>query len=237
MKTVPQNSYFWLGVSLFMLFFIISLLVLLYLSMRKEIRQIHMLQSDRVYPPRRNTLKEENHDFEDNKNRESGENENTNQSENAENLNEFGFRMNDNLNSLNLPRPLNMFSLSPRDVYMRDRAVLQDPLYPPLNRSSLSPHDSYRLVGYLVSEESHDDSWQLFGRKINNTRSEFYIRPTNANVDMKIPIQDSDFIKPSSRLRDIDNLPEVTHIDNPILGSTSYKVVTNPNADFSSLYF
>lgn len=146
------------------------------------------------------------------------------------------YMMNSALDPSYLPRPLNMIPLSYDAVRMRDRAVVDDPLYPPLNRNSLSPHDSYRMVGYLVGEESKDDVWQLFGRQVNNTRSQFYVRPTDRNIDMKIPLQDEDFRNPRFRLRDIDNLPEVTSIDNPIFTSSSYRIFSNPNSDFNSLY-
>lgn len=149
----------------------------------------------------------------------------------------FDTRMNENLNSQYLPRPLNMIPISSQQMYNRDRAVIDDPLYPPLNRNSLQPHDNYRMVGYLVSEESQEDSWQLYGRQMNNNKSEFYVRPTNRNIEMKVPIQDSDFRRPSDRLRDIDNLPERTSIDNPLFNSSSYKVVTNPNTNYNSYYF
>lgn len=149
----------------------------------------------------------------------------------------FNTRMNENLNSQYLPRPLNMIPISVQHMYNRDRAVIDDPLYPPLNRNSLQPHDTYRMIGYLVGEESQEDSWQLYGRQINNNKSEFYVRPTNRNIEMKIPIQDSDFRRPSDRLRDIDNLPERTSIDNPLFNSPSYKVVTNPNTNYNSYYF
>lgn len=136
-----------------------------------------------------------------------------------------------------LPIPLNMIPISARGMYLRDRAVVEDPLYPPLNRNSLEPHDNYRMVGYLVSEESQEDSWQLFGRKTNSNRAEFYVRPTNKNLEMKIPIQESDFRRPEHRLRDIDNLPETTSINNPLFNSDTYKVVVNPNTNYESLYF
>lgn len=194
----------------------------------------------------------------DNENENENENENVSESENAnENANESQGKeknknnkgkethmsnsswgsMNDHLGPQFLPPPLNMVSISPHAMYARDRAVIDDPLYPPLNRNSLSPHDNYRMVGYLVGEESQEDSWQLYGRKVNNSRSEFYVRPTNRNLEMKIPIQDSDFKRPQDRLRDIDNLPSTTQIENPLFNSSAYRVVSNPNTNYDSAYF
>ena len=156
---------------------------------------------------------------------------------NDNNKSESFQRMNSSLNPSYLPRPINMIPLSYDAIQTRDRAVISDPLYPPLNRSSISPHDTYRMVGYLVGEESKSDIWQLYGRQVNNTRSEFYVRPTDRNVDMKILLQDNDFTSPKYRLRDMDNLPDITSIDNPMFTSSIYRVVSNPNTDFSSLYF
>lgn len=133
------------------------------------------------------------------------------------------------------PRPLNMFPLSTQAMHNRDRNVVNDPLYPPLNRSSLKPHDNYRLIGYLVGEESVSDSWQLYGRKVNNTRSQFYARPTDRNIDMKIQIEDN-MMPPRDRIRDLDNLPDTVILDHPLFTSGTYKVTENPRTDFDSFY-
>jgi hypothetical protein len=142
-------------------------------------------------------------------------------------------------NNDHLPIPLNMFAKSREDIMLRDRAVLDDPLYPPLNRTSITPHDTYRMVGYLVGEESQEDTWQLFGRKMNNNRSEFYVRPTDRTQDLKIPIQEEDMkgMRSHQKLRDLDNLPEEVNLSNPLFRSSNYKVVENPNTNFNSFYY
>lgn len=141
-----------------------------------------------------------------------------------------------NVRPVELPRPLNTIAISNDFIRRRDNAVINDPLYPPLNRSSVDPHDNYRLVGYLVGEESTSDSWQLYGRKVNNTRSQFYARPTDKNIDLKIQLEDN--MMPSrDRIRDLDNLPESVTLDHPLFTSGSYKITENPRTDFNSLYF
>ena len=141
-----------------------------------------------------------------------------------------------NIDPLYLPRPLNTFPLSNDFIQKRDAAVINDPLYPPLNRSSVDPHDNYRLLGYLVGEESTSDSWQLYGRKVNNTRSQFYARPTDKNIDMKIQIEDN-MMPPRDRIRDLDNLPNTVVLDHPLFTSGTYRVTENPRTEFNSLYF
>lgn len=141
-----------------------------------------------------------------------------------------------NVDPIYLPRPLNTIPLSNEFIRKRDAAVVSDPLYPPLNRSSVEPHDNYRLLGYLVGEESTADSWQLYGRKVNNTRSQFYARPTDKNIDMKIQIEDN-MMPPSDRIRDLDNLPDSIILDHPLFTSGTYKVTENPRTEFNSHYF
>lgn len=137
---------------------------------------------------------------------------------------------------IHLPRPLNMIPLSNEFIRKRDAMVVNDPLYPPLNRSSVEPLDNYRLLGYLVGEESVSDSWQLYGRKVNNTRSQFYARPTDRNIDMKIQIEDN-MMPPRDRIRDLDNLPDSVVLDHPLFTSGTYKVTENPRTEYNSQYF
>ena len=125
----------------------------------------------------------------------------------------------------------------PFDMYQRDRAVLDDPLYPPYNRMSMEPYDTYRLIGYMVAEEANDDVWHLYGRKKNNSLSDFYVRSSDKNTDIKIPITDNMFMSRRDRLRDMDNLPEGIHIDHPIFPHNAYHIIENGRADLNSLYF
>lgn len=130
----------------------------------------------------------------------------------------------------------NMIPWSSDIVQLRDRAVLDDPLYPPLNRQSMEPHDNYRFIGYLVNEEAKDDTWKLFARSKNRNQAQFYASLANNNIDKKIVITD-DMTRKGNRLRDLYNLPESVVIDHPLFSSQSYTVVENPKTDFNSFYF
>lgn len=222
------------------IFIMLGVLLYLVFSMRHQLAEIKGSDQNekkdtfKPYPIKNNpniTMKEED-DNDESDDESENEPKNEIEKESASYSLSHGTHMENRL-----PIPLNMIPISARGMYLRDRAVLEDPLYPPLNRNSLEPHDNYRMVGYLVSEESQEDSWQLFGRKTNSNRAEFYVRPTNKNLEMKIPIQESDFRRPEHRLRDIDNLPETTSINNPLFNSDTYKVVVNPNTNYESLYF
>ena len=222
-------------IALISLFLIVSVLFYLYYSMKQKIillseMKCPSISSDVLSDKKTYIEKSSDADSRSEISDSDTHHKNNNESESFQ-------RMNSALNPSYLPRPLNMIPLSYDAIQTRDRAVISDPLYPPLNRSSISPHDTYRMVGYLVGEESKTDVWQLYGRQVNNTRSEFYVRPTDRNVDMKIPLQDNDFTSPKYRLRNMDNLPDITSIDNPMFTSSIYRVVSNPNTDFSSLYF
>jgi len=244
-----KTSNVYIFIALAFMFIMIIVLGLLYFSVKNELRNVsqnntstrpHIYKKGGMTQKYLNDIKEKDTENSSSSSDDSdidNNNDDRDIEEKATSVEKSQFRMNDKLNNKNLPPPLNMFSLSPEALHIRDRAVVVDPLYPPLNRNSVSPHDNYRMVGYLVSEEAQDDSWQLFGRKINNTRSEFYVRPTNKNIDMKVPIQDNDFLSPRYRLRDIDSLPDTTRIDNPLFTSQNYKVIVNPNTNFDSFYF
>lgn len=135
--------------------------------------------------------------------------------------------------------PMNMIPWSDDIIARRDRAVLDDALYPPLNRQSIQPppFDTYRLIGYLVSEEGgQDDSWKLFARSKNNNQAQFYASSTNNTKDVKIAIT-NDMTRGNERLRDIYNLPQSIYIDHPLFVSRRYSVVENPQSSFDSFYF
>lgn len=109
----------------------------------------------------------------------------------------------------------------PNTTYERDLRVLVDPLYPPLNRTEIPQHnalkqiatraidDEYRLIGYYTAESEKKDagnnSWKLFARKLDSNRSNFYMSPTDKNLDIKVPITD-EIIASGYRLRDIYTL-------------------------------
>ena len=143
----------------------------------------------------------------------------------------------------------------------RDRRVNSDPMYPPLGRGaslvtqatrdspivrqhiySNPPTDSYRLVGYMVSDESSgslgDNSWKLYAKDsaTNRNRSEFYAASTNKNIDMKIMIT-NDMIVGSDKLRDIYSIPEQITIKHPMFSSSSYQIVQLQSGDVGDRYY
>ena len=136
----------------------------------------------------------------------------------------------------------------------RDRRVLNDQLYPPLNRTDATTfngvvretanrninvpinqsYDSFRLVGYITSQEGEKDSgggsWKLMGKTKNRNESEFYLIPTNNNYDLKIPIT-SDIVV-GQRLRDVYTIPKEIQFKSPMLNQAPYQFIELPKADF-----
>lgn len=143
----------------------------------------------------------------------------------------------------------------------RDIQVLRDPLYPPLNRSdnvtttnnyihtvdrqinvpTNDNRDTYRIVGYLINEDSeHRDkggnTWKLFARQKQRGQGDYYIIPADSNYDLKIPITDS--IVKGEKLRDIYSIPSEITFDSPFLLKSPYKFVELPKTDnLSYRYF
>jgi hypothetical protein len=141
------------------------------------------------------------------------------------------------------------------DTVIRDRKVLHDPLYPPLNRSDNKTHtelannianrnmyirtndmgDTYRLVGYVTNNSDDKDvgnnNWKLFARQKDRHISEFYMKPTDNNNDVKVPITDDIII--GDRLRDIYNIPQQITFKSPMFNKDPYNIVEVPKADLS----
>jgi hypothetical protein len=141
------------------------------------------------------------------------------------------------------------------DTIIRDRKVLHDPLYPPLNRSDNKTHaelannianrnmyiktndmgDTYRLVGYVTNNSDDKDTgnnnWKLFARQKDRHISEFYMKPTDNNNDVKVPITDDIIV--GDRLRDIYNIPKQITFKSPMFNKDPYNVVEVPKADLS----
>lgn len=138
-------------------------------------------------------------------------------------------------------------------VEMRDRKVVNDQLYPPLNRSDNKTHehllnnintrtmyiqtndinDKYRLVAYITNNSEEKDAgnnnWKLFARQKDRNISDFYVKPTDNNNDMKVPITDE--IVVGDRLRDIYNIPKILTFNSPLFNKNPYNVVEIPKAD------
>jgi hypothetical protein len=141
------------------------------------------------------------------------------------------------------------------ETVVRDRKVLGDPLYPPLNRSDNKTHtelannianrnmyiktndlgDTYRLVGYITNNSADKDvgnnNWKLFARQKDRHISEFYMKPTDNNNDVKVPITDDIIV--GDRLRDIYNIPSQITFKSPMFNKDPYNVVEVPKADLS----
>jgi len=141
----------------------------------------------------------------------------------------------------------------PDPVMQRDKRVLEDPLYPPMARQGadntralmqeprLHPSratdsfDSYRLVGYLVSQEDRNDTWKLFAREKYPRRSDadFYVSSANRNMETKLPLPPD---STSPRLRDLYALPDYVQINQPLFDKHPYAVVQLPPPNLGTGY-
>ena len=141
-------------------------------------------------------------------------------------------------------------------VEIRDRKVVSDQLYPPLNRTDNKTHeelvknintrgmyiqtndinDKYRLVAYVTNNSEERDAgnnnWKLFARQKDRNISDFYMKPTDNNNDMKVTITDDIVI--GDRLRDIYNIPKQLTLNSPLFNKNPYNVVEIPKADLSN---
>ena len=138
-------------------------------------------------------------------------------------------------------------------IETRDRKVIEDQLYPPLNRSDNKTHselvkninsrnmyiqtnnmnDKYRLVGYVTNNAEEKDvgnnNWKLFARPKDRNISDFYMKPTDNNNDIKVPITDD--IVVGDKLRDIYNIPKQITFNSPLFNNTPYNIIEIPKAD------
>jgi len=141
-------------------------------------------------------------------------------------------------------------------VEIRDRKVVSDQLYPPLNRTDNKTHeelvknintrgmyiqtndinDKYRLVAFFTNNSEERDAgnnnWKLFARQKDRNISDFYMKPTDNNNDMKVPITDDIVI--GERLRDIYNIPKQLTLNSPLFNKNPYNIVEIPKADLSN---
>jgi len=155
-----------------------------------------------------------------------------------------------------------IINLPKRDyVTMRDRAVLDDPLYPPLARverpifdelidnmnvniSTRGSEDTFRQIGFLINTNKNvmdmgSNNWKLYGRQSyrGSTIGEFYVIPTNDfKADMKIYIKDNMMVGPE-KMRDLYALPTRIKLNAPFFGKEEYEIVELPKADLNSRYF
>jgi len=158
-------------------------------------------------------------------------------------------------NNVNIGRKDSVEPIKTNHTIERDYRVLNDPLYPPLNRSDNRTHtdmvqkinrrdmyirtndlnDTYRLVAYLtnnsVDKDTGGNSWKLFARQKDRHISDFYMKPTDNNNDIKIPLTDE--IVVGNRLRDIYNIPSEITFNSPMLNNTPYYVMEVPKADLT----
>jgi hypothetical protein len=145
-----------------------------------------------------------------------------------------------------------------QDAKTRDRMVLDDPLYPPLNRTDRGTFesvvretnkrninipmkdigDSYRLVGYVVNKDESKDaggnSWKLMARQKDRHEADFYMIPTNKDLDVKVPLTTDVIV--GQRLRDVYTIPKEVQFNSPMLNKTSYEFVEIPKSSFSDSY-
>lgn len=161
--------------------------------------------------------------------------------------------MQQQINPLMLTNPVML-----RDqVSDRDRAVINDELYPPLGRTERpifdqlingmstgyfsyptrgSP-DTFRLVAYLVNTSDKKDMWKLFGRQKypGSSIGDYYaIQMDDRRSDLKITIKDE--MMPRDKIRDIYALPNEVVINSPLFNPSPYKIIELDKADLTSPY-
>lgn len=142
-------------------------------------------------------------------------------------------------------------------VLQRDVRGIVDPLYPAHSRLAadqtralmaeprLHPapngSDTYRLAGYLVSQEDRGDTWKLYARERHRGgQSEFYVQPANRNpaaggdAAIKVALT-SDNTAP--RMRDLYTLPDEVSVQHPMFDSRPYSVVSLGPPNLSSGYW
>lgn len=130
----------------------------------------------------------------------------------------------------------------------RDRAVLEDPLYPPYNRPSRSrglpdpaavaaargytSADAFRLVAHLRNDspgevDAGGNVWKLFARATSpgSSRGEFFAASALAGVDLKVALPRD----VADALRDVDALPDVVRVCHPLFASGTYTVAPLPS--------
>lgn len=144
------------------------------------------------------------------------------------------------------------------DAKTRDRMVLDDPLYPPINRTDRRTFesvvhetnkrninipmkdigDSYRLVGYIVNKDDSKDaggnSWKLMARQKDRHEADFYMIPTNKDLDVKVPLTTDVVV--GQRLRDLYTIPKEMQFKSPMLNNSTYEFVEIPKSSFSDSY-
>ena len=123
-------------------------------------------------------------------------------------------------------------------ITQRDRAVNNDPLYPPLNRMPMprtvsAGEDTYRFVGYMINKMDKEDTWKLFGREKRRNQGEFYVSSANKNNDIKIMIT-QEMVVGTNRLRGVFDIPDELMIKHPMFAPTPYAIIVNPNTDLSA---
>jgi hypothetical protein len=146
----------------------------------------------------------------------------------------------------------------PQDlVVSRDRAVVENVLYPPVSRDTrdntlrllseprLLPDrddsDQYQLVGYLTNSGDKSDVWKLVARSRGRSQADFYAQSSNRNIDVKIPLGDqvakSADGSNTRPFRDMYDLPDAVVINHPMFESNAvYSVVRLPRAELGSGY-
>jgi hypothetical protein len=95
--------------------------------------------------------------------------------------------------------------------------------------------DTYRLVGYVTNSSDEKDTgnnnWKLFARQKDRNIADFYLKPTDNNNDIKVPV--SDDIVVGGRLRDIYDIPKKITFNSPMFNKEPYDVVEVPKVDLS----
>lgn len=130
-------------------------------------------------------------------------------------------------------------------IYNRDKAVVNNALYPPLgrmprplvndyvdnkdglfNQPTRYSGDTYRLMAYLINTVDKTDKWNVYGRQrySGSSRGDFYAVQQCSN-DPCIKFDLNDDIMTGEKIRDFYNLPNELSINSPLFSTDPYTVV------------
>lgn len=139
----------------------------------------------------------------------------------------------------------------------RDRAVVNDKLYPPISRpprpivddyitykdaglfdfNTRQNNDTYKLMGYLINSNDKNEKWNIYGRQkySGSSHGDFYATEhCDKNSCIKIEL-DKDIIVGKPNI-DYYNLPSTMEFTSPVFKEDIYLVVQLNNASNYSPY-
>ena len=153
---------------------------------------------------------------------------------------------------INISKPIDI-------IAERDRAVVDDTLYPPIDRmtrpiadeylkyklngifgdNTRGAPDTFRLVAYLINSADRADKWNVFGRQKyrGSNQGEYYaIQQCNSHGPCTKIMLNNDIVV-GDQLRDYYNLPSTITFKSPALSDTPYDVIQLKTTIDYSPYF